>query len=34
MPSQFGGIAVNESIEQPLTGAEAVPASRFGGVGK
>lgn len=32
MPSQFGGIAVNESIEQPLTGAEAVPASRFGGV--
>jgi hypothetical protein len=32
MPSQFGGIAVNESIEQPLTGAEAVPVSRFGGV--
>jgi hypothetical protein len=32
MPSQFGGIAVNESIEQPLTRAEAVPVSRFGGV--
>ena len=32
MPSQFGGIAVNESIEQPLTGAEAMPVSRFGGI--
>tara|TARA_R110000765_G_scaffold278288_1_gene376113 strand:+ start:295 stop:4680 length:4386 start_codon:yes stop_codon:yes gene_type:complete len=32
MPSQFGGIAVNETIEQPLTGAEIIPASKFGGV--